>query len=285
MILLSLVAVLALAAWAAVSLRPRPEYEELGDRTEFAPGACVLYGPSAGNHGPVVFLDAGHGGPDPGVTGSTGSGKVLTEKAETLAVTLEVMHRLTSSGYRVALSRVTDTSVAAVGPGIVSGGMYTLTGEHRDLEARVDCANASQASLLLSIHFDGFTDPTVGGTATLYDDARPFTPENDRFANLVQSAVLGEWTAHQIDVPDRGVIPDSQAGTPALTPQGAAYGHLLLLGPAASGWLAHPTLMPGALSEPLFLTDPGEADLADSTLGRHLLADAYTQAINRFFHG
>ena len=45
----------------------------------------------------------------------------------------------------------------------------------------------------------------------------------------------------------------------ALTSQGAAYGHLMILGPALHGWFDNPSQMPGALCEPLFLTDPGEA--------------------------
>lgn len=264
-------------------LLPQPQFSPIGPRAEFAPAACVVDTASTANHGPTVFIDPGHGGPDPGVGGTTAGGGPITEKEESLSVALQLMRFLTHAGYRVALSRVTDTSVAALKPGTLSGAVYSISGEHADLEARIDCANASRASLLLSIHFDGFTDPTVGGTATLYDDARAFTAQNLRFAQDVQAAVLATWSTHGINVPDRGVVADSQAGTPALTPQGAEYGHLLLLGPAAPGWLVHPTQMPGALSEPLFLTDPGEAALADSALGHRLLTQAYVAAIGTYF--
>jgi N-acetylmuramoyl-L-alanine amidase len=278
--------VLAVALLAALAIRlwPRSQYIPIGSRSEFSSAACVEYGPSAGNSGPVVFVDPGHGGPDPGVEGQTAGGLTVAEKDETLAVALNLMRRLSNAGYRVALSRVQDTSVVRETPALVSNGQYTLAGEHSDIEARIDCANASRASLLLSIHFNGYGDPSVGGTATIYDDARPFTPQNSRFATLVQSAVLNAWSRNHITIPDRGVTPDSQAGTPALTTAGAAYGHLLLLGPPAPNYLAHPSAMPGALSEPLFLTDGPEASLANSALGRNLLTSAYANAINAYFH-
>ncbi|HLJ68553.1 MAG TPA: N-acetylmuramoyl-L-alanine amidase, partial [Chloroflexota bacterium] len=146
-------------------------------------------------------------------------------------------------------------------------------------------ANAAGAQLLLSIHFDAFDDPSVGGVETLYDPSRPFSAANLRFAQLVQSSVLASFAAHGWQVPDRGVQSDTSAGTPALTSQGAAYGHLLLLGPAKPGWFDHPSEMPGALCEPLFLTDPGEATLIESAAGQQALAGAFVDAINRYFQG
>ena len=39
------------------------------DPAYFSPGACVAFPPTAGNRHLTVFLDAGHGGPDPGAGG------------------------------------------------------------------------------------------------------------------------------------------------------------------------------------------------------------------------
>ena len=36
------------------------------DPAYFSPGACVAFPPTMGNRHLTVFLDAGHGGPDPG---------------------------------------------------------------------------------------------------------------------------------------------------------------------------------------------------------------------------
>lgn len=61
------------------------------------------------------------------------------------------------------------------------------------------------------------------------------------------------------------------------------YDHVLLLGPAMAGYLATPSQMPGALIEPLFLTDPGEGSLAVSASGQAAIADGLASAIERYF--
>jgi hypothetical protein len=112
---------------------------------------------------------------------------------------------------------------------------------------------------------------------------RSFLSQNLRFARLVQQSVVTSFSAAGWQIPDRGIIPDSAAGTPALTPQGAAYGHLMLLGPADPGWFDHPSTMPGALCEPLFLSDPNEAAIAVTTAGQHVLAQAFSRAVQNYF--
>jgi hypothetical protein len=79
------------------------------------------------------------------------------------------------------------------------------------------------------------------------------------------------------------VIDDITVGTPALSAQGAAYGHLVVLGPAASGYVAHPSTMPGIVIEPLFLSRPTEADVASSSKGQQAIARGLTRAITAFF--
>jgi N-acetylmuramoyl-L-alanine amidase len=262
-------------------LRPAGPYDPLGAAGEFSPGACVAVHATEGGH-PTVFIDPGHGGPDPGATASFQGGPIY-EKTQTLAVALDMVPLLAKAGFRVVLSRTTDASVVALHPSYLNAGLYTIAGEHADLEARIDCANAAHAQLLLSIHFNSYGDPSVGGSETLYDDARPFTPQNQHFASLVQQHVLSGFAAAGWTVPDRGVTPDSAAGTPALTAQGAAYGHLLELGPAQPGWLDHPSTMPGALSESLFLTDPNEAAVITTNRGRRVLAQSLVAAIRAYF--
>jgi N-acetylmuramoyl-L-alanine amidase len=190
---------------------------------------------------------------------------------------------LGKAGYRVILSRMQDTSAVALKPSYVAAGGYTIAGEHADIQARVDCANAAHAQLLLSIHFDAFGDPRVGGAETVYDAARPFAAENQRFASLVQHAVVTGLDAAGWHIPDRGTSSDTEVGTPALTEQGNAYGHLMELGPAEPGWVDHPTEMPGVLTEPLFLTDPSEAQIAADPSGQRTLAAALVRAIEEYF--
>jgi N-acetylmuramoyl-L-alanine amidase len=259
--------------------------QAIGTRSEFADGACIAYSPTNGDHRTTVFLDPGHGGPDPGGSGFGPNGKVIQEKTFTLAVALDALPLLRHDGYRVVLSRTSDGPVASLQPDSLSGPLYTVNGEHRDIAARVDCANVAGAKVLLSIHFDSFSDSSVGGAETLYDPSRRFSAANLRLAQDVQQAVITGLGAHGWQVPDRGVQPDTAAGTPALTPQGAAYGHLLILGPASPGWFEHPSRMPGALAEPLFLTDPGEAAVVVTAAGQNVLAQSLVRAIERYLAG
>jgi N-acetylmuramoyl-L-alanine amidase len=254
----------------------------IGNRSEFTDGACIAYDPTSGNRHKTVFLDPGHGGPDPGAGGTAPNGSLIEEKTYTLIEAQDMLPLLRHDGYRVVLSRTSDEPVASLQPGDLSGGLYTAQGEHRDIAARVDCANAAGANVLLSIHFDAYNDPNVGGVETIYDPSRPFSAQNLRFAQDVQSAVLAGFAAKGWQVPDRSVQADTDAGTPALTSQGAAYGHLLILGPASPGWFEHPSQMPGALCEPLFLTDLGEAAVIVTADGQQVLARSFVSAIERY---
>jgi N-acetylmuramoyl-L-alanine amidase len=79
-----------------------------------------------------------------------------------------------------------------------------------------------------------------------------------------------------------GLLSDTAATGGEQTAPGETYGHLLLLGPAAPGYLDEPTLMPGALVEPLFITNPADATLAASPVGQQALAQAIARGIDQF---
>jgi N-acetylmuramoyl-L-alanine amidase len=245
-----------------------------------AAGACMSFAPAAGGAaGRTVFIDPGHGGPDPGVVGVAGTTQLL-EKDVTLAVATRLVGRLRADGFRVVMSRVGDSSVAGPAPTDLISGALTAAAVHRDLLARTACANASGASVLLSIHFNAFDDPSVGGAETFYDSARPFASQSRRLAAALQSAVVAA-----IGAQDRGVWTDDQAVGPALTPQGDVYGHLIELGPAASGWVDNPSRMPGALVEPLFLTNPAEARFAAQPAGQARIAEALRKGLEAYLEG
>jgi len=91
---------------------------------------------------PLVVIDPGHGGKDPGAVGITG----IYEKSVALA-TAEVLARLlTASGkYRVAMTRTTDLFIP--------------------LEHRVDFAHARRADLFVSMHADALPDRQVRGAS------------------------------------------------------------------------------------------------------------------------
>jgi N-acetylmuramoyl-L-alanine amidase len=168
-------------------------------------------------------------------------------------------------------------------PGDVSDGLFTVQGDHRDVAARDICANLAKADLLIGIYFDAGTSSLNAGSVTGYDADRPFAAQNLRLATLVQTDVLAAMNAEGWAIPDEGVVADDSLGGPALSDQAAAYGHLLLLGPADPGYFSTPSEMPGALIEPLFITDPFEGSLAANPLGQSVIARGLANAIEQYF--
>ena len=242
-------------------------------------GACMSFAPSLGQASRTVFIDPGHGGLDPGVVGESG-GQTVLEKDVALAVATRLAALLQGDGYRVVLSRTRDTSVTSLAPTDSVSGALTASAEHRDLLTRAACANAADASALLSIHFDAFGDPSVGGTETFYDGARPFATESKRLASDLQSALVSALGTN-----DRGIWTDDQLVAPTLTPSGSKYGHLIELGPAEPGYVDDPSTMPGALVEPLFLTNEAEAGLASGASGQQRIAAALRDGLERYLAG
>lgn len=231
-------------------------------------------------------MDAGHGGLDHGTSGTTSSGNPVLEKTAALATAERLRTMLTASGYVVVLSRTKDSPVAALPPSDISGTTYTLAGIHTDIRTRVDCANAANADVLVSIHFNAFDDPSTGGAETFFDPDRSFATQNQSLADDVQSSLMASF-AHQgwTAIPDRGVSPDNQGVGGAESSAASSYGHLYLLGPKKKGFNDHPSSMPGILVEPLFLTDPPEADIAASSRGQAAIARGLATGIEKFLGG
>lgn len=99
---------------------------------------------------PLVMLDPGHGGKDPGAIGISGT----YEKHVALDAALELHRLLQADGrYRVALTRWRDVFIP--------------------LEQRVDVAQAHGASLFVSMHADALRDQGTRGASvyTLADTA------------------------------------------------------------------------------------------------------------------
>jgi N-acetylmuramoyl-L-alanine amidase len=127
---------------------------------------------------PVVMLDPGHGGKDPGAIGITGT----YEKQVALASAQELKRQLEASGrYRVVLSRTRDVFIP--------------------LEERVALAQRHEASLFVSMHADALHDHGVRG-ASVYTLAE--------HASDAQTAAL----ALRENAADRFAGPDFHATSP-----------------------------------------------------------------------
>ena len=257
----------------------------------FAEGACVAFAPTQGATGRTVFLDAGHGGGDPGGVGALADGTPVTEASVNLPIAEDVMAELRTRGYRVVLSRTQDSSVARLTSADVIHGGLSLRGVHEDVAARDRCADAAHADVLVGIYMDA-GPPSAAGSVTTYDTSRPFAAANTRLGRLLEHDTVTTMDRRGWAIPDNGAVTDthqgSSSGDPAtggLAAQAAAYHHLLLLGPAAGTYFAAPSTMPGAVIEPLYLTDPFEAALAVSATDQGVIAGGIAQGIEQWFAG
>lgn len=216
-----------------------------------------------------IVIDPGHGGPEIGASHTFPDGTVLAEKDVNLTVATRIVATLRQAGYRVTLTRTTDSWVDASRRDVTGDGKVDLAD---DLQARTDRANAAGATLFLSIHFNGNDDPGLSGTTIYYDAARPFARRSLYFARLLDQgtkAALGQVGYPTID---RGVQTDSTA-----VGQGSYF---YLLGPTAT----RPTTMPGALVEGLFLTNARDAQELRDPKVLDALAQAYARAIESYYH-
>lgn len=276
-------AALALVGAAPGSAAVAPAGGRALSPARFAPGSCVSFAPTAAvRRHRTVFIDAGHGGPDPGGIGVTLAGKPVHEATENLRVALDALPLLRAAGYRVVLSRTTEGAVARPLPGDLSGGLFTGQGVHHDIAARDACANLAHANILLGVFLNASDYASASGSLTLFDAARPFWPASRRLAKLVQRDVLARLNSKGWMIPDDGVRTDVGYGS-SVTSADQAYGHLLLLGPAKHGYFSAPSRMPGALIEPLFISDPAEASIADSRAGQRAIARGLLTAVEQYF--
>jgi N-acetylmuramoyl-L-alanine amidase len=249
----------------------------------------MAFAPTNGDNNKMVFLDAGHGGIDPGGVGTTESGQTIYESDVNLAIELDAMALLRARGYRVVVSRTQDSTVVRLTPTDTSDGVLSLQGSHDDVVARDVCANLAKADALVGIYMDAGASSQNAGSVTVYDTDRLFSQANLRLAGLLQNDVLSAMNAQGWQMPDDGVLPDSGFGSSVGDPsaggiagEAAAYNHLLLIGPAMSGYLSTPSEMPGAVIEPLYLTDPFEGSIAASTADQKVIAQGIASAVEQF---
>ncbi|MFP3897075.1 MAG: N-acetylmuramoyl-L-alanine amidase [Anaerolineales bacterium] len=231
----------------------------------------------------LVAIDAGHGGRDLGACRLDDEGRLdFTESEVNLDIALRIAEVLRGRGYQVLLTRDGDYLLNAEERDVNGDGRVSPLDEN---QARVDLVNAAGADLLLSIHQnafaldDGSPVQDVGGAVTFYCADRSFSDKSLRFAKLVQEAVLGAFHDVGYGIRDRGVMEDL-----VLEELGKPGSYLVLLGPETER-IVRPCQVPGALSEPLFITHRREAELARDRAFLDRLATAYADAICRYFAG
>jgi N-acetylmuramoyl-L-alanine amidase len=124
----------------------------------------------------TVVVDAGHGGPDPGMHGPIGGSYTINEKDITLGVSKRLSRELEARGVDVVMTRVTDTLIA--------------------LSDRGRIANERQGNLFISIHVNAanpnWKNPGAARGFETYFLAEAKTEDDRRVAHMENDAVRFE---------------------------------------------------------------------------------------------
>lgn len=241
---------------------------------EVAPGPPRPAGAPLGRpaDGPVVVIDPGHGGEDPGRIGPTG----LREKDIVLQVSKRLARVLAERGYDVRMTRATDTLI--------------------DLDDRGHLANewrGQRPGLFLSIHANGVTDRRANGFETFFlSEAR--TEDERRVEEMENAAVQYESGSRVASGDDisfilnnlrndfyirasntlAGLVQDEFADFHSGVNRGVKQAGFRVLVRA---------FMPAVLIELAFVSNPAEERLLGSGRFQVAAAEGIADAVDRFF--
>ena len=204
---------------------------------------------------PLIVIDPGHGGHDPGAIGTTGT----PEKTITLAAAQELRRQLEATGrYRVALTRTGDRSVS--------------------LAQRLAFARSHDADLLIAIHADASHDHRARG-ASVY-----VSRGSGRTTQLPASKGNSGRIAQALAAPEPQPGPGSAwlqysmieqlADDVRMVATPARAARLYVLGSRTS---------PSVLLEMGFLSNRKDEALLKQPAHRHVLVRAVRDAIDDYF--
>ena len=220
---------------------------------------------------PLIMLDPGHGGKDPGAIGVSGT----YEKHVAEAAAAELERQLVSSGrYRVAMTRADDRFIP--------------------LEGRVDLAHAHKASLFISMHADALHDRLVRG-ASVYTLSS--------HASDAQAAAIArsENSADRFGGPQvHATSPEVQEILASLVTEETRHGAAHMASSIVSSFrprislLTHPARhasfvvlksadIPSVLVEMGFMSNHLDEAALRQSAHRMVVAGAMVQAIDRYF--
>jgi N-acetylmuramoyl-L-alanine amidase len=141
-----------------------------------APAHPVTNGSRGASRERVVVVDAGHGGPDRGMSGPIGAPRKVFEKDITLAVAQELRAALRRRGIRVVMTRTTDTLIA--------------------LTDRGKIANEAKGDLFMSVHVNaanpGWNSPGGARGFETYFLAEAKTEDERRVAAMENESIRFE---------------------------------------------------------------------------------------------
>ena len=214
---------------------------------------------------PIVLIDPGHGGTDPGAPGVSGQ---ITEKQLTLAFSRELRALLAERGrVRVAMTREDDRSLS--------------------LEQRAAIARKLGAGLLVSVHMDSAPNPLARG-ATVYSlsdvasdaEAARFAKAENVTAGALSSERDDSVRFLLSDLALRDQMQDSAALALRLV-KGAGPGMLLRPEPHkfAAFHILRSSEVPGVLFEAGYISNAEDEALLITPKGRAPIVEALAKAI------
>jgi N-acetylmuramoyl-L-alanine amidase len=220
----------------------------------------------------TIALDPGHGGEDPGATGTTG----VHEKDIVLAVAKRLKAKLEDlPNTRVMLTRDADFFVP--------------------LGQRVEKARKVQADLFVSIHADAFVEPTARGSSVFVlsekgasSSAARWLAADQNKADLIGGVNLAshdrQLASVLMDLSQTAQINDSmKLGKAVLTEIGGINRlHRGVVEQAGFAVLKAPDI-PSILVETAFISNPEEEARLKDDAYQNQLADAITKGIKRYF--
>ena len=104
---------------------------------------------------PVIAVDPGHGGTDPGMIGVDG----LEEKGINLEISMKLSEFLKEKGYRVVMTRKEDKGLSDP---------YASNKKAQDMQRRIAFLEEANPVLTVSIHQNSFSDQNVRGPQVFY---------------------------------------------------------------------------------------------------------------------
>jgi N-acetylmuramoyl-L-alanine amidase len=240
---------------------------------------------------PMVCLDPGHGGEDRGFSRFFENDIPGMEEAMlTLEQAWDLEARLQQRGYKVVMTRETDTAVNADGRDVNGDGRTAAHDAPRsnrnknldELQARINICNAANADLLVSMHVNGYSTSGPHGFETWFTRERQFGDRNAVFATLAYAHLKEQLAKIGYVLPaedERGVLPDTTADVQM---EHSLFRHFIMTGPEVPG-VVTASKMPGAIVEALFVSNDGDAAVLSVSEGRNAIVTAYENAIVEYF--
>jgi N-acetylmuramoyl-L-alanine amidase len=189
--------------------------------------------------GKIIVVDAGHGGIDPGANRPG-----VLEKDINLAIALQMRDILQSHGAKVVLTRDTDIELSGQCDNEKVRGRY-----RRDLNARLEAIQESDADLFVSIHANANSNPNRRGIECFY------APKSE----------AGRALALSIQEQLRLIAPIEQEAEPA------------------AFFVLRRNKVPAVLVEVGFITNPEERVLLQSPEYRRKIAEGIVAGIASYY--